>query len=236
MLVLAREGDSAVAELRARAPGYVRQVRPRDLSRAGWRYVAGQPEEACAVADGQVIPCRDIAAVLCRLPGVAIADLADIQAVDRAYVAAEMHAFLLAWLTQFRGMRFNAPTPGSLCGPGWHEMKWTLAAARAGLPVAKTRRTLGGPASSPPAPASRQTVQATVVGREIFGTAVTELADHARRLAAACKLALLGVRFVRDAGRWQFAAADPCPALDAASAAAVVRIALNESGARRWVA
>jgi hypothetical protein len=222
-LVLARDGDPALAELRAQAPGFVRQVSPGDLSRRGWRYVAGSPGQARAVAEGEVVPCDHIAAVLCRIPALTTADLPGIQPVDRAYIASEMHAFLLAWLTQFRGLRFNAPTPGSLCGPGWQAMKWLQVAARAGLPVKQTSTIVHR--AAPPAlhAVPSAAAQVTVVGEHAFGTDNAELAAYGRRLAAACELSILGVRFVRDGEAWKFAAAHACPPLDAAAVAAVLR-------------
>jgi hypothetical protein len=236
MLVLAREGDPALAELRAQAPGYVRHVRPADLSRRGWRYVAGRPEQACAVAEGEVVPSDDIAAVLCRIPALAAGELIDIQPVDRPYVAAEMQAFLLAWLAQFRGLRFNAPTPGSLCGPGWHAMKWIKLAARAGLPVAQVRTAVHRGAAPALHCVPSATAQVTVVGGHVLGTDNAELAGHGRRFAAACDLSILGLRFVREDGAWKLAGADPCPALDGAGAAALLRIARSTKGAQRWAA
>lgn len=118
VLVLAREGDPALARLAALAPGRVRHVRPRDLSRPGWRYVAGEPEEARAVADGEVLAAADVGGVLCRIGALVEADLPHIHPADRAYVAAEMNAFLLAWLSQFRGARGAEPVPYELWGRG----------------------------------------------------------------------------------------------------------------------
>jgi hypothetical protein len=223
MLVIAREADAAVADLCARAPGYVRHVRPSDLSRRGWRYVAGRPDAACAVAEGEVVHSSDVAAVLCRVPAIAPADLPHIQSADRGYVAAEMQAFLLAWLAQFRGLRFNAPTPGSLCGPAWDALRWRQVAARTGLPVAQAS---GASASA----------HVTVVGAQAFGTKDPLLAAHARQLAAAAELAILGVHFVLEHDAWRFAGADPCPALGAEGAAALLRIARSRNGGQRWAA
>ncbi|HJY78834.1 MAG TPA: hypothetical protein VKE95_19485 [Burkholderiales bacterium] len=223
LLLFARDSDPALELLRAQAPGYVRQVALADLSRPGWRYAAGKPDDARAVSQGQVIEAGDIGAVLCRIGGVAPAELVEIRPVDRAYAAAEINAFLLAWLAQFRGPRFNAPTPWSLCGPAWHEARWTQLAARAGLPLAPN----GNAAHS---------VQATVIAGQVFCDASPELARHAARLARACELAMLGVRFEQHGGAWRFAQADSCPALDAQSAAAVLRFAAAMDESRKWAA
>ena len=223
MLLFARDSDPALELLRACAPGCVRHVAIADFTRPGWRYAAGKPDEARAVSQGKVIGAGDIGAVLCRISGVAPAELVEIRPVDRAYVAAEINAFLLAWLTQFRGPRFNAPTPWSLCGPAWHEAKWTRLAARAGWPVA-------------PDGNAAQSAQATVIAGQVFGDAGPELARHAARLAHACELAMLGVRFEHHGGAWRFAQADPCPALDAQCAAAVLRAAGAMDESRKWAA
>ena len=203
VLVLARDMDPALALLRAAAPDRVRHAAPRDLSRAGWRYVAGQPDEACAVAEGQVLRAEEIGTVVCRIHSILEADLPHLRSCDRAYAAAEMTAFLMAWLTQFRGARFNAPSPPSLCGP----MQWTRLVRRAGL--------------SPSVVKPEKELQVTVVGARVFGAEDERLRRGARRLAAEAGVGLLAVRF--DAGpSGAFVEADCCPPLDAAMAAAMV--------------
>jgi hypothetical protein len=92
---------------------------PADLSHCGWYYRVGEIETSMAVVGGQRIAARDLRGVVTRLPAVSEADLEHIAEPDRAYVAAEMHAFLLSWLTALRCPVLNRPAPACLAGPAW---------------------------------------------------------------------------------------------------------------------
>src|SRR5262249_19235119 len=110
LLVIARVGDPAIPTLRAYAPGRIAHATIADLSRAGWRYAIATPPRLSACAHGRVIRVPDIAGVLCRVGAVTPSDLPHIHEDDRVYVAAEMNAFLHAWLMQYDGVRFNDPS------------------------------------------------------------------------------------------------------------------------------
>jgi len=104
------------------------------------------------------------------------------------------------------------------------------------LPVAQARTTVHRSASPALHSLAPETLEVTVVGGHAFGADSAELAGRARCLAAACDLSILGVRFVSDSGEWKFASADPCPALGAAGAAALLRVARSRNGGQRWAA
>lgn len=216
LLLLARTNDTVVRTLQQQAPQRLVHATIADLSCAGWRYQSGRPEQASACAAGRAISAERIAAVVCRITAVVPSDLPHVHRDDRAYVVAEMNAFLRAWLAQFAGVRFNEPTWASLAGPGWHPLQWTWLVAQTGVPVA----------ASPSSPTdgtrvAHDTVTATIVGHEVFGVTDSTLVDYVRRIARGVRSELLAVTFVRD-GVWRFLSADPCPALDAASAAALL--------------
>lgn len=215
LLAVARSGDPAIAMLRAYAPGRVAHATIADLSRAGWRYEVGNPARLSACATGRVIRAPDIAGVLCRVGAVLPGDLPHIHVDDRVYVAAEMNAFLHAWLMQFDGVRFNDPSWVSLAGPSWHPLQWTWLLERLGIPVATPRR---------PAEAERpsSTATATLVGSSVFGVEEPELADYTVRIACAVRSELLAVTFAHD-GEWKFVSADPCPPLGTATAGALIK-------------
>jgi hypothetical protein len=214
LLLLARPDDAAVGPLQQQAPRRLAHATIEDLSRAGWRYESGCPARASACAGGRVMSAEHIAAVVCRITAVTPRDLPQLHRDDRAYVAAEMNAFLRAWLAQFEGIRFNEATWVSLAGPAWHPLQWTWLVARTGVPVV----------SSPPADARSEcdTATATVVRGDVFGLTDPLLIDYSLRIARAARAGLLDVTFVHD-GNWKFLSADPCPQLDSASAAALVR-------------
>jgi hypothetical protein len=111
----------------------------RDLSVAGWSYRPGQGARSRAVVGGRRVAAREIEGVLVRLPHVPLDELAHIAPDDREYVAEEMRAFLLSWLSDLPCPVLNRPTPTSLAGPGWSPAQWIVAATRVGLRVGPVR-------------------------------------------------------------------------------------------------
>jgi hypothetical protein len=104
-----------------------------DLVSPGWTFSVGDPRGGTAVVDGRQIGTADISAVLTRRPSVLPEELGRIHPADRAYVAAETNAFLVAWLSALPCVVVNRPTTTSLCGPAWDALHWQCAAARIGL-------------------------------------------------------------------------------------------------------
>src|SRR5208283_3357688 len=113
---------------------------PQDLSVAGWRQSSGGLDSDVAVVEGKRVPQKEITGVLARLPCVFEEELIEIAPADRRYVAAEMTAFLLFWLSRLKCPVLNRPTPTCLSGPYWRAEKWVHVAARAGIPVQAARR------------------------------------------------------------------------------------------------
>lgn len=104
-----------------------------DLSRPRWRYVAGDLGAGRADVDGQLIATPAIRAVITRMPAVGEAELGHVHKDDRVYAAAEMQAFLLAWLSSLECPVLNRPSPSSLAGPSWSVAQWVQRALRLGL-------------------------------------------------------------------------------------------------------
>jgi hypothetical protein len=227
LLLLAREEDSSIRVFRHGSASRVVHASIADLSCAGWRYVSGCPEQAAACAGGRVIPATRIAAVLCRISHVAPADLRTLHADDRDYAAAEMTAFLRAWLAQFRGVRCNEPTWMSLAGPGWHPLQWAWIVSNLGVPVLTEAQLVQ---------AERLRGEtARVSGSEVFGVTDPTLVEYSLRIGRAVKARSLAIRFVHD-GEWRFASADPCPEFDQTTAAALLRDVCASKASRRRVA
>lgn len=214
LLLLAREEDSSIRVFQQRARYRVMHASIADLSCAGWRYVGGCPERATACAGGRTISATQITAVLCRISHVAASDLRTIHADDREYAAAEMTAFLRAWLAQFQGELCNEPTWMSLAGPGWHPLQWTWIVSHLGVPVMSEAQRVRA--------ASMHCETATVSGGEVFGVTDPTLIEYSLRIARAEKARSLAICFVHD-DEWRFASADPCPQLDETTAAALLR-------------
>lgn len=176
---------------------------------AGWRYRVNDIDSCIAVADGRKLASYDICGVLNRLPCVFEEDLNRIIPPDRAYVASEMNAFLLSWLTDLRCPVLNRPTPLSLLGPYWHREKWIHTAARLGIPVAASRRRVVFPPAAPPE--NHQSGGITIVGRRCFGAPDAALAEQARLLADAAGVDFLTVQFSGSEPGSFFMGASLCP-------------------------
>jgi hypothetical protein len=129
------------------------------------------------------VPVSRIDGVLVRRPAVLAEELTSIHADDRDYAAAEINAFLVAWLSALDCPVVNRPSPRSLDGPGWSVHHWRAAATRAGL--------VWGHGEGD----SRHVL---ACAGECVGASSDAEARGIRRLAAAAGVDLLGVRMGRD--------------------------------------
>jgi hypothetical protein len=221
LLVIAHRSDAAAQALVTRwAAVDAARLTADDLSRPGWRYRLGTVAHWRAVLAGHSVATSEISGVLTRLPAIAEQELRGIAPEERSYVAAEMTAFLRAWLSALPCPVLNRPSPTCLGGPGWRPERWTLAAASLGLPTTAVRRRAvppvsgrlaadeGSPASGPPDPPS---VPVTVVGERCLGTVDEALAEQAQLLARAAGADLLVVRFSGAEAGSRFVGADLWP-------------------------
>ena len=197
-MIVASRWDEAAATLAERWAGYgCRLLTPDDLSEPGWRYRVGRAGESRAVADGQPLDAADIAGLLVRLPGVSGRELLRIDTEHRDYAAAEMHAFLAAWLTELPCPVLNRPTPGCLAGPAWRPEQWTHAAAGLGIPTLPITRS-EDVTGQVDADAGAGRLSVTVVSGRPVGAPPELLVDRALRLAAAAGVDLLTAVFTHE--------------------------------------
>jgi hypothetical protein len=207
----------------------VRLLTPDDLSRAGWVYsFGGRSDHSQALVDDRVISSEKIGGVLTRLPCVSEQDLPQIVSTDRAYVAAEMNGFLLAWLSALPCPVLNRPTPGCLSGCSWHHEQWVHAASQLGMPVEKihqridTRHRNG--LTKRTSDSERSGVSVTIVGSEYFGVVSPDLLGQTRALAKLAGVDLLAVQFAGPDPGSAFVRASPWPDIaDDRIAGAVLR-------------
>ncbi len=197
-----------------------------DLSRPGWRYVAGVALGE-AVIDGQVIATHDIRAVISRIPAVGEAELTHVHEEDRRYAAAEMQAFLVAWLMSLECPVLNRPSPSNLGGPSWSVAQWVQRARRLGIATRPVRQRIvytPGGSSGAECRVNANAVFVDVVGDRAFlvggrspGAAEASLAQAAIALARDAGVELLRVYFERgseqapvflEAGLWIDVAAE----------------------------
>jgi hypothetical protein len=122
-----------LAERWARCDASVEVVTPADLSGPGWRLRSGRPVDLQAGLRSRVVHGEEIRAVVNLLPWVSVHDLPHIDPDDREYVANEMAAFLLAWLSELDCPMMDRPTPLSLSGCGRWPAQWAALAKQAGV-------------------------------------------------------------------------------------------------------
>lgn len=196
LVVLANRWDLEAAALAQRWSDHEAHVlSPEDLSLVGWRHDLADPATSTAVIGGRVIGVGEISGVLTLLPGIMPEQLFDIIPEDRAYVAAEMTAFLVSWLCELACMVLNPPTPACLMGPNWHSEQWIHTAAGVGIPVRPARRRVSRVENPAGAPTQLSAATATIIGERCFGEIDKELVIHARQLAAVTGVDMLAVHF-----------------------------------------
>jgi hypothetical protein len=219
VVILASAADAVAIQLPARlARPDVVVVTPSDLSQPGWWYRPGRRESAIVVG-GERLESHNIAAVVTRVPWIAEAELPHIVASDRAFVAAEMGAFLLAWLSEIDCPVANRPRPNCLCGPFWRHERWVLEAARIGLDVEPVLRRANADGGEYVSPATARRTSVTVVGERCFGDADGQLGAYALRLARATGVETLTAHFADSGAGMRFFTANPWPSLEEDEAA-----------------
>jgi hypothetical protein len=195
LVILARQQDQAARALAARWRNYdTHLLTSVNLSAAGWRHHLPLSHASKAVIGGRLVGTGEIAGVLTRLPCVDVNELHHIIPEDRAYVSAEMTAFLVSWLSELACPVLNRPSPTCLTGPNWRLERWVHEAAQLGIPVCPIRRdaTLTPRAWNE---AHGPVATVTVVGDRWFGGIDQTLGVQARCLAKAAGVDLLAVHF-----------------------------------------
>lgn len=201
VLVVASAYDAvAGAFVRRYARRGVRLLQPRDLSRPGWRYEFGaRAGSSQAVVAGYHCSEAQLAGVITRLASVTPSDLPHIDPGDRAYVALEMTAFLVAWLERLSCPVLNRPTPACLAGEWCSTQAWVHRACRLGIPVVQREwsavRGLRTKAADTLVAGERSTTSITVVGSNAIGNAGACVMHYARTLVRAAGLDLATVHF-----------------------------------------
>ena len=214
IVIVASRWDAAAAAYASRCAAHdVRILTARDLSLAGWRQYLHWAEGETAMIDGQVVPQQQITGVLTLVRGVSVEEPVEIVPRDRAYVAAEMTAFLLFWLSRLTCPILNRPTPACLSGPDWRPEKWVRTAFQAGIPAVPVHRLAAFGNLRAPEEAAAGVVDVTVVGPRTFGEVDPCLHRCARQLAAMAGVELAQFRFSSPQGGGRFMGASTFPGL-----------------------
>jgi hypothetical protein len=208
LVIVASRFDTAAQALADGWPGPAGVLTPADLSVTGWRYVTGA-EDNTTMIGGRLVAAAEIDGVVTRLPAVLESELGAIVAGDRGYVAAEMTAWLAAWLWELPCPVLNRPSPCYLMGPAWTREQWLLEARRLGIPTVTARRSTDmggggrGAGEGPPVGA-----MVTVAGGRPIGAGGDTLAEAAAALAEAAGVELLRAWFTSDDEDARFVDAD----------------------------
>lgn len=209
LVILAKREDSGAAWLADRWRDHdAVVVSPADLSQPGWTYHVGSPRLSRMRIGGRAVREEEVSGVLVRMASVGIEDLDHIMPSDRAYVAAEMSAFLLAWLSSLDCPVLNRPTAQSLGGPAFQPEHWVHLASSLGIPTTPVRRdSVTANATFADVPGC----ELTVVGTTCFGDGDRTLTERARLLAENAGTDLLSVRFSGSSPKGKLASASPWP-------------------------
>jgi hypothetical protein len=164
--------------------GAVSVLDPAGLSVPGWTYDPADPDSGRIVIDGQAGPAAALTAVITALDAVAPGDVPHVRIADRAFVAAEMTAFLRGWLATLTCPVVDPPTTLALSGPGAERAEWSAAAAAAGVaqrlavpvpgrPVRTVTVVAGQVVGPQPPPATACTARAVTLAAEVTGARLT---------------------------------------------------------------
>jgi hypothetical protein len=168
--------------------------------------------EQLRTTQGGALPPRLNSEIKRELPAVNPSELETIRIADRFYVAAEMTAFLIAFLSALPVRVLNRPCPGSISGPPWRPEQWIRAAALAGIPVMPARRSLRLASSNPPQ--TEAAAEVTVVGDHVIGSVDARLADWSCKLAREAGVGMLAAGFARHGGSYVLSGVNPSPELN----------------------
>jgi hypothetical protein len=190
IVVLAHRRDPSAEELVSWWPKS-RLMTPRDLSTRGWSHGLSGTVPRLAVIGGEIRPVEEIEAVYTRLTVLTDDDVPGIVVADRTYVAKEMTAFLLSWLSSLPCPVVNRPSPLGLAGPNLRREAWVRLAHQAGMPAIPVARGADGYEELE----TKSYMAIAVVGRRALGCVPDDLRDRALRLAGAAGLELMTALF-----------------------------------------
>ena len=110
-----------------------------DLTRPGWAWSSTAPASSRWVVDGAVVEDRLVTGVFVRRSRVYADELSSTHPDDRAYLAAESHAFLVFVLATTRATVVSQAADGTLGDEGLGPERWMPAATGLGMQVAPLR-------------------------------------------------------------------------------------------------
>ena len=152
-----------------------------DLVSPGW--VWRQPAAKRWILDRKQISDDHVTGVFVRRASVYADELMSTHPDDRAYLASEIHAFLVFVLAVTSARVVNPINEGAFGEAALRPHRWTQLASQFGIPLRPLRVT-----SDPRRSLRYRTFTVEVVGDETFGDAPASLRNSARRLAHALEI------------------------------------------------
>lgn len=181
-----------------------------DLVSPGW--VWRQPGAKTWIVDGQPISDDQVTGVFVRRASVYAEELMTTHPDDRAYLASEIHSFLVFVLASTAARVVNPIDEGAFGEAALRPHRWTQLASQLGIPLRPLRVT-----SESREPTRYRTSIVEVVGAEVFSDAPASPGNKARSLAQA--LAIGWGVFVFDSRKRLVTVNTSRPPSDAAAAA-----------------
>jgi hypothetical protein len=213
LIILASRSDASAAALARRWHEHGAQVVTCEaLSRRGWVFDPATPTRGMLVVGDEPVPVRSVRGAVSLLSAVHPCELPHVVAQDREYVASEMMAFLVAWLSSLPCPVLNRPSPLCLAGPHLRREQWLWAATRVGLPARweSTAAHHAGCGAGPDTDGWPTRTVTVVDGRALPGRDVpAHVASAVAVMAAATGASLLTATFVDADGCLEFVGAEP---------------------------
>ena len=184
-----------------------------DLTRRGWAWaVPASGGPGTWVVDGSVVPDEDVTGVFVRRGTVHAEELTSTHPDDRAYLAAEAHAFLVHVLASTQAVVANPVDDGGAFGEAaLRPEHWMTVAEAGGVAVSplRVRSTgVGRPLEA--------AIEVELVGTDVLGAAPRTLIDAARMVGGWLGLQWAVLTFDNDE-RLSAISTTPAPTPDAAA-------------------
>jgi hypothetical protein len=148
-----------------------------DLVRPGWVWRHGHPRSRTWVVGARPVGDDEVTGVFIRRSAVYREELVTTHPADRAYLAAEAHAFLTFVLATTSARVVNPVIDGAFGEEALRPERWGAVASDVGISIRPVRL------SSEPRRRTRyRTHEVEVVGGEVFGAGPARILEGARRL------------------------------------------------------
>lgn len=192
IVVLGGRHDPVATALVAAWPGAL-LCSAEDLCAPGWVWpMAADDAARCWVVQGRPLADAAVSGVFVARSAVHAAELQGTHPRDRAYLAAELTAFVTHLLASTAARVSTPVVDGAFGDATLRPERWMPLAARCGLAPVPLRLQSAGPISAP----RWQAWPLDVVGSECFGPGLERLAPQ-RREGAAQLIAALGLAWAR---------------------------------------